>query len=126
MEFPNGILASFACGMSAQADNTATINGTEGYIEIPIPWKPPSPESIFVIARGTPPKMDGPVKTNSLPPLPPRETVRVTAKGELYGIEADAFAACVLDGVAPWITTADTLGNMRVLDAIQADIRRST
>jgi xylose dehydrogenase (NAD/NADP) len=122
MEFPNGILASFASGMSAQADNTATLNGTEGYIEIPVPWKPPAPESVFVIARGTPPKMDGPVKA---PSHPPRETVRVPVQGELYGIEADAFASCVLDGTAPWITPADTLGNMRVLDQIQADIRHN-
>jgi len=122
MEFPNGILASFACGMSAQADNTATLNGTEGYIEIPVPWKPPTHESIFVIARGTPPKMDGPAKAGD---APPRETVRVPVQGELYGIEADAFAQCVLDGKAPWIAPADTLGNMRVLDQIQADIRRS-
>ena len=122
MEFPNGILASFACGMSAQADNTATLNGTDGYIEIPIPWKPPANESIFIIARGTPPKMDGPAKSNG---LPPRETVHVPVNGELYGIEADAFAACVLDGSTPWITPADTLGNMRVLDQLQADIRRT-
>jgi predicted dehydrogenase len=117
MAFPNGILASFNCGMSAHADNTATLCGTDGYIEIPIPWKPPAPESIFVIARGTPPKMDGPVKP---PATSPRETIRVQADGELYGIEADAFAGCVLDGDAPWITPADTLGNMRVLDQLRA------
>jgi D-xylose 1-dehydrogenase (NADP+, D-xylono-1,5-lactone-forming) len=116
MEFPNGILAGFACGMCAQADNTATLNGTEGYIEIPIPWKPPQPECVFIIARGTPPKMDG--KTAS--PVPPRETVRVTVDGDLYGIEADAFAACVLDGKAPFVSHAETLGNMRVLDQIRA------
>jgi len=122
LEFGNGILASFACGMSAHADNTATINGTEGVIEIPIPWKPPAPESGFTIARGTPPKMDGPVKP---PAGPARETVRVPVTGELYGIEADAFAACVLDGVAPWITPADTIGNMRVLDQLQLAIRQT-
>ncbi len=49
--FSNGILATFACGMSAHADNTATICGTEGYIEIPVPWKPPAPECTFIIAR---------------------------------------------------------------------------
>jgi predicted dehydrogenase len=118
MEFPDGILATFACSMSSQSDNTATISGTDGFIEIPVPWKPPAPESVFIIARGTPPKMDGPVKA-----APPRETVRVQANGELYGIEADAFAECVLDSTPPWITEADTLSNMRVLDQIQADIR---
>jgi hypothetical protein len=30
MDFPNGILATFSCGMSAQADNTATLCGTDG------------------------------------------------------------------------------------------------
>ena len=123
LQFPNGILASFACGMSAQADNTATINGTEGYIEIPIPWKPPAPESVFTIARGMPPKMDGPAKPNS---VPGHETIRVRFEGELYGIEADAFASCVLDGKPPWITPADTLGNMRVLDQLNHAIRQST
>ncbi len=111
LQFPGGILATFACGMSAQADNTATLNGTEGYIEIPVPWKPPAPESTFVIARGTPPKMDGAGKVIGSQ----REVVRVRADGELYGIEADAFAASVLDGVPPWITEADTIGNMQTL-----------
>ena len=120
LEFGNGVLASFACGMSAHADNTATLNGTEGFIEIPIPWKPPTPESVFVIARGTPPKMDGPVKPAT---SPARETVRVPVVGELYGIEADAFAGCVLDGTQPWVTPADTIGNMRVLDQLHQKIR---
>jgi predicted dehydrogenase len=121
MEFPNGILASFACGMCAHADNTATLCGTEGYIEIPIPWKPPAPECTYIIARGTPPKMDGPVKIGG---PSPRETVRVRVDGELYGIEADAFAGCVLDGNQPWVTAADTLGNMRVLDQLRDSFRR--
>jgi predicted dehydrogenase len=121
MEFANGILASFSCGMSAQADNTATINGTEGYIEIPMPWKPPAPKSLYRIARGTPPKMDGPVTAQA---VSPGQTVRVPVEGELYGIEADAFIACVQDAAAPWITPADTLGNMRVLDQLNDAIRR--
>jgi predicted dehydrogenase len=119
LEFGNGILASFSCGMSAQADNTATINGTEGYIEIPVPWKPPANESVFVIARGTPPKMDGPAKVAT---SPARETIRVKAEGELYGFEADAFAACVLDHAEPWVTPTDTLGNMRVLDQLRQQL----
>jgi predicted dehydrogenase len=119
MEFSGGVLGSFACSMSSHADNTATLSGSEGFIEIPVPWKPPAPESIFIIARGTPPKMDGPAKTA---PGPMREIVKVPVHGELYGIEADAFAACVQDGVQPWITPADTLGNMAVLEQIQSQI----
>jgi len=111
MEFPNGVLATFACGMSAQADNTATLCGTEGFIEIPVPWKPPAPESVFVIARGIPPKMDGPGRVVASG----RELVRVRVEGELYGIEADAFAASVFDGVPPWVSEADTMGNIGVI-----------
>ena len=119
MRFPNGILAGFACSMCAQADNTATLCGTEGFIEIPVPWKPPAPECVFILARGTPPKMDGPAK----PAGPgPRETVRVHVDGELYGIEADAFAACVLDGQPPFVSPQETLGNMRVLDEMRRQI----
>jgi predicted dehydrogenase len=119
LQFPNGVLASFTCGMIAQADNTAQLCGSEGYIEVPVPWKPPASESIFVIARGTPPRMDGPVK---IPAAPARETVRVSVDGKLYGIEADDFAAAVLDRKNPAVTREDTLGNMRTLDELRRQI----
>jgi len=115
----NGVLASFACGMSAQADNTAYLCGSEGYIAIPVPWKPPATAAEFIIARGTPPRMDGPVKT---PAVPPRETIAISAGGDLYGIEADAFAAVVFDGAPPAISEADTIGNMTVLDELRRQI----
>jgi D-xylose 1-dehydrogenase (NADP+, D-xylono-1,5-lactone-forming) len=119
MQFPNGILASFSCGMIAQADNTAQLCGSEGFIEIPVPWKPLAKDSIFVIARGTPPRMDGPAKA---PTTPPRETRRISVDGELYGIEADDFAATVLDSEIPRVTRNDTMGNMRVLDEMRRQI----
>ena len=120
LQFPSGILASFTCGMNTQADNTAYLCGSEGFIEIPVPWKPPTPEAVYVIARGTPPKMDGPARPSSYPP--PREVVKVHVDGELYGIEADDFARTVLDGAPPAITKSDTLGNMRTLDRLREAI----
>lgn len=51
MTFPGGVLASFTCGMSLHADNTASILGSEGYIEIPIPWKPPRRQAVYQIGR---------------------------------------------------------------------------
>jgi xylose dehydrogenase (NAD/NADP) len=121
MEFPNGVLAAFACGMSAHADNTATLCGSEGYLEIPVPWKPPAPESVFVIARGTPPKMDGLGKLAGAG----REVVRVRVEGDLYGIEADAFAASVFDGAVPWISEADTMGNIACVLSVGAAALKS-
>jgi predicted dehydrogenase len=41
----------------------------------------------------------------------------------LYGIEADAFAATVLDGIEPFITPAQSLSVMQTIERIRASIR---
>jgi predicted dehydrogenase len=120
LKFPGGVLASFTCGMSTQADNTAYICGTDGFIEVPVPWKP-AKESTFVIGRGVPPKMDGPAKVQ-VGPGAQSEVVRISANDELYGLEADDFAAAVMDGKAPAVSAADSIGNMRVLDELRQKI----
>lgn len=117
LTFPGGIVGAFACGMTLQADNTAYLCGTEGYIEIPVPWKPTPSKSEFTIARATPPKMDA--VGQPAPTAPPRERRQVPAERDLFGFEADDFAAAVLDGAPLRITREDSLGNMRVLDAMR-------
>ncbi|MGE5609984.1 MAG: hypothetical protein ACM359_12070, partial [Bacillota bacterium] len=117
--FPNGTLATLTCGMTLHADNTAEICGSEGYIEIPIPWKPPQHQATYTIARSTPPRQDLAGKT---PATPPRETRSVDAGMDVYGLEADAFAAVILDGQTPWLDKHDTLGNMRVLDKMRQQL----
>lgn len=122
MRFPGGILANFSCGMSAQADNTAYLLGTEGYIEIPIPWKPPVEQAEFTIARGRPPKMD---QVSGKPPAsspPPRQRITIDAPLPLYGLEADAFAAAVLDNQPLPVTKQDTLGNMKVIEQMSRQL----
>jgi predicted dehydrogenase len=113
--FPNGVIASFTCGMSVHADNTASICGSDGYIEIPIPWKPPASGATFTIARSTPPKMENPTVKGP----PPRETRTITVEGDLYALEADAFAASIFDNAPLPITPEDTLGNQRVIDELR-------
>ena len=68
MQFPDGIVAIFICGMSVQADNTATIGGSEGYIEIPVPWKPVHGKGGFVIGHSATPRQD---QKNPAAPLAP-------------------------------------------------------
>lgn len=119
LAFPDGVTASFTCGMSVQADNTAYVCGTEGFIEVPVPWKPAAENAAYSIVRGTPPKMDGPVK----PVLPPaRDTRHVTAAKGLYSLEADDFAAAALDGAAPRLGRRDSVGNMRLLDELRRQV----
>src|SRR5207247_1993763 len=107
------------CGMSVHADNTASICGTEGYVEIPVPWKPPASGATFTIGRSTPPKMES---ASAKPAPPARETRTIVVDGDLYGMEADAFAATVLDGAAVAVSEADTLGNQRALDEMRGQM----
>jgi predicted dehydrogenase len=123
MQFPNGILASFTCGMSVQADNTAYICGTDGYVETPVPWKPPLNGATFAVARGIPPRQDQPdAKAPGLAPAPPRDVRTIDAGKELYALEADDFAATVLDGKPPMLTRQDTVGNMHILDEMRRQV----
>lgn len=120
LSFPDDIVASFTVGMGLQADNSAYICGDEGYIEIPIPWKPPAADATFTVARQTPPKMDLAARTTPLPP--PRELRSFDAGIDLFACEADDFAATVLDGTPPRITRQDSVGNMIVLDALRQQL----
>ncbi|HEX4793958.1 MAG TPA: Gfo/Idh/MocA family oxidoreductase [Humisphaera sp.] len=120
MEFPGGLSATFSCGMIVQADNTTSVCGTEGYVEVPVPWKPPVNDAVWILGRAVPPRQD--VGANAAPALPPREVGKVDAGMELYAVEADDFAATVLDSTLPRVTREDTLGNMRVLDEIRRQI----
>jgi predicted dehydrogenase len=120
LTFPTGVLASFTCGMDLHANNTVTISGTEGYIEVPVPWKPPAQRAEYVLAHSTPPKMDTPPTAGKGPP--PRESRFVDANLELYALEAMDFAATVFDGKPPAVSEADTLGNMAVIDEMRRQI----
>ena len=116
LRFPNGIVSTFSCGMLTQCDNTAHICGTEGYLEIPWPWKPQRSSS-FNLAHSVPPRQDKGAKTQ-----PPKQTFTVDAPGELYELEANDFAATVLDGAAPKVTEADSIGNTSVLEQVRKQI----
>ena len=111
------VLASFTCGMSVHANNTAFICGDQGYIEVPVPWKPPAVKALYVLARSAPPRMDGAPAA-----APQRQTFETESPRSLYALEADDFAAAVLDGAAPRVSPQDTLGNMQALDEMRRQI----
>jgi predicted dehydrogenase len=118
LQFPNGVIASFTCGMIAQADNAAHVCGSEGYVEIPVPWKPAVEGSRFSVVRQTPPIMDG----NPRPTSPPRQSIEVPGGRNLYAYEADDFAAAVAGRIPPAVSPSETIGNMRVLDEIRRQL----
>jgi D-xylose 1-dehydrogenase (NADP+, D-xylono-1,5-lactone-forming) len=77
MRFPGGVLASFACAMNIQADNSAHICGEEGYVQIGWPWKPPR-SAHFTMARGIPPRQDQ--RAGSTAPPPPRMPIVICTR----------------------------------------------
>jgi D-xylose 1-dehydrogenase (NADP+, D-xylono-1,5-lactone-forming) len=120
--FANGLVASFTCGMTVHADNTASVCGTSGFIEIPIPWKPPVTGAKYVLSASVTPLMDAGGRSGPapLPGSAPRQVVSVDAAAPLLAQEADDLAAVVLEGAAPAVSEADSLGNMAVLDKLRA------
>jgi xylose dehydrogenase (NAD/NADP) len=121
MSFADGTVASFTCGMTVHADNTASICGSRGYIEVPVPWKPPVTGAQYAISSSVPPMMDGGMKSAAapLPGSSPKRVVTVDSSGPLLAREADDFAAVVLEGADAAVTESDSLGNMAVLDRMR-------
>jgi predicted dehydrogenase len=100
--FDGGIVARLACGFAGPREIRASLQGTSGTIEIPMPFFPGN-EARLTLRRAT---------ANE-----PEEII-IPAPGPLYALEADAVADALAKGqreVAA-MTPADTLGNMAVLD----------
>ncbi|MEM8783638.1 MAG: Gfo/Idh/MocA family oxidoreductase [Planctomycetota bacterium] len=120
------VLATFTCGMTAQADNVLHVGGTGGFLDVPIPWKPPRGHAVFVVRGQTPPKMDRADPSTEAPGAPAPGEHAVRAPSELYGNEADAFADAVrayeagtLRDADLFMPRADSRGNVRLLEAMQ-------
>ena len=99
LQFGEGPLGAFTCGMCVTSDRTTFVGGSEGYMAIDMPWMS---EGTFRVVRGT-----------------EQEDFRLGQLADLYAIEADRFAAAIRGEIEPFITQADTLGNMRVLDHLR-------
>jgi predicted dehydrogenase len=123
MKFPNDVMATFSCGMRVQADNTAYLCGTDGYLAIPWPWKPPQKGASWSLQRSIPPRQDTePGQKTGVALPPPAEDFIVDADVPLYALEADDFALAVLQGHKPAVSAQQSLGNMRALDEIRRQI----
>ena len=114
MRFANHLTSSFTFGMNTQADNAAHVLGDEGHINVPVPWKPAPGKGVIIVARQTPPKQDGAGASAS-----PVRSVHVDDDRDVYAVEADAFAQCILETNVPFMSPDDSLSNMLVLDLMR-------
>ncbi len=115
IEFPGDIVANLTCGIQVWIDRELRIWGSDGHIFVPNPWFPGDERfggahgARIIVYR------DGDAQ--------PREEI-VTADQPLYTIEADVVARHIADRQAPspCMTWADSLGNMKALDAWRKEI----
>lgn len=110
LEFSDGRQSGFTCSTRAEPDQRVSIVGTEGRIEVEIPFNiPPDIETrIAVIAGGSPPED------------PATEKITFPAADQ-YTIQAQLFAASILDDRPVPVDPVDAVANMAVIEAILSD-----
>ncbi len=117
LRFPSGLVVVFTCSMQTQADNTAHLCGTDGFCQVPVPWKPPVQGAEYRVRTMARPKMEAGPK-----PEPIDQVFTVDAPAPLYGMEADAFAAAVRRDAEPFMPRRHSLITMRILDACRRQV----
>ena len=108
MTFPGG-LASFTCATLVEPDQRVHIYGTDGRIEIEIPFNipPDRPTRIFVTQGGDPPV------------APATETLEF-APADQYACQADVFGEAVFAGGPAPVGPEDAVANLRVIERLFA------
>jgi predicted dehydrogenase len=106
LEFDTGV-ATFTCSTRTETDQRVHIYGTKGRISVGIPFNIPPDRAteIYVTSGGNPPV------------APATETVTVDAANP-YTVQAETFAAAVLDGTPLPFPPFDAVENMRVIDLL--------
>ncbi|MEA2676040.1 MAG: hypothetical protein QOJ81_181 [Chloroflexota bacterium] len=109
LEFAGGGQATFTCSTRTETDQRVHVYGTTGRIAIDIPFNipPDRPTQVFVTAGGD-------------PPVAPASETLAFPVSDAYRVEAETFAALVLDGSPPPFPVADAVANLRVIEQIFA------
>lgn len=89
--------------MTVHADRTTFLEGSDGYLTIDTPWF--SNGLLELVRNGE------------------RETIEAQSSLQPYALEAAAFADVVQQAAPPWITRADSVGNMCVLDRLRERLK---
>ncbi|HKO34698.1 MAG TPA: Gfo/Idh/MocA family oxidoreductase [Candidatus Limnocylindria bacterium] len=106
LTFDSGI-ATFTCSTRAEDDQRVHIYGTTGRIAIGIPFNipPDRPTEVSVTAGGD-------------PPVAPDTRVLTFEVADPYTVEAEHFAAAVLDKQPAPVPAEDAVANLRVIERI--------
>jgi predicted dehydrogenase len=113
LEFPNSIVAQVSASIALAQERVVRIFGTEGRIDVGSPW----------FGGG----LNGGSSTIVLMPRNgDATTITIDEPRPLYAIEIDVAGAAInaghVEARSPAMTWADTIGNMRTLDAWRSEI----
>lgn len=99
--FSDNRMATFDCGFRASGQGSYTVAGTAGTIAVPTAFVPHGPTVVVLNDR------DG------------RHVEPVDAVDQ-YRLEAEEFAAALLEGRAPHLPAEDAVENLRAIEALRA------
>jgi predicted dehydrogenase len=108
LEFEDGV-ATFTCSTRVETDQRVHVYGTDGRLSIEIPFNvpPDRPTHVFVTAGGD-------------PPVAPATETLTFPTADPYTVEAERFAAAILDGTPTPTPPEDAIANLRVIERIFA------
>jgi predicted dehydrogenase len=108
LEFPTGV-ATFTCSTRTETDQRVHVYGTEGRISIGIPFNipPDRPTQVFLTQGGE-------------PPVNPATETLTFETADPYTVEAERFAAAILDDLPTPVPPEDGVANLRVIERLFA------
>ncbi len=106
LQFADGV-ATFTCTTRAEPDQQVHVYGTEGRISLGIPFNipPDRPTQVYVTAGGD-------------PPVAPATETLTFEPADPYAVEAERFAAAILDGGPLPTPPGDAVANLRVIERL--------
>lgn len=104
MRFSDEVHAQFDCGFKLPSRQFMEVVGTEGSLNIPLPFKPNRKEEIYLTRDGR------------------TETIKIPGQ-ELYIGEVEDMADAILVGGTPRVSLADSRGNTAVILALLESAR---
>jgi predicted dehydrogenase len=107
LDFPDGGVSAFTCSTRAEDDQRVDVYGTTGRISVGIPFNipPDRPTHVYVTSGGD-------------PPVAPNTERLTFDTADPYAVEAETFAAMVLDGTPDPFPLEDGVENLRVIERI--------
>lgn len=109
----DGRQATFTCSTQLQGDQRVHLLGSAGRLLVEIPFNIPidRPSRIVLSSGGD---------AGAVPPVGPDVEVIDVPAADQYQVQAEQFAAAVLDKTQPPVPTEDAIANMAVIDRVFA------